>query len=185
MRPECGCKVSLAGSGGPDPEDQRMRAHEVEIGGLRRRTGIGDTPRSRADRRRPEGGADGSRGLLAGKANLGVDLGKIASFATLQARIERTQHRGGALAHVRIALDGNEIAAHRDANVEFLLDTDEVPLMRSGETREQPVIGEFQGHLLLRRTFRSNGTQRLIAFLCAATKLPLRLLGNTASMRTR
>ena len=129
MRAERGGEVGLAGSRRPDPEHQRMRAHEIEIGGLRRRTGIGHTPRRGADRRRSEGGADRSCGLLARKPNLRIDLWQIASFPALEPRIERAQYRRGALAAVGASLDSNEIAAHGDANIEFLFEPDKVPLM--------------------------------------------------------
>src|SRR5690349_1348603 len=163
MRTERGGEIRLAGAGRSDPEHQRMRAHEIEIGGLRRRTGVSDTPRSRAERGRTKRGANRNRSRLAGNTNLGVVLRQVAGFAAFEPRIERAQYRGGALAPVGGALNRDEIAAHRDAHIELLFETNKVFLMRSGEARKQPVVGKFQSHLLLRRALRPDGTQWRIA----------------------
>ena len=99
-----------------------MRAHQIEISRLCRRTRADDARGCRLDGWL----ADIARGLaialMSGKPDFRIDLSGADSVASFRARIERRQNRGGALARFRGAFDGHQVSAHIDAHVDAHID---------------------------------------------------------------
>src|SRR6202012_893698 len=107
-------------------------------------------------------------------ADFSIDLGLGDAFAGFQPGIERAQNGGGALAGRTI--DGNQIAAAVDADIQLLFDPRQMLAMRPGQGAQQLVVVEFQ-----RRARRLLGAQ---ASTLVSARTPCRLLAVPRSIFT-
>src|SRR6202008_1110506 len=161
--------------------------HEVEVRFLRRRARTGDFARRGLDRGRAEFLGRVLIAHLRGKTDFSVHVGGTDVVARFEPRIERAQRGRRRSARVCRALDGEEIAARRDAHAELLFQPHQMAAMRTGERRHQRVAFECERDLLMRA--------RLVGPLAARGQFantfsrvdansPLRLLEWTSAMRT-
>ena len=135
---------------------------------------------------KPLGGGD-IVGLMQRKSYFGVDVGKCHVLTALEPRIQCSQHRGGSLARFRFAFDRDEIAAHRHADAEPLLDPHQMFLVRAPQRGQALIVGKFERHLFAcRRTLRGARGQCITIERACSTKTssPFRLFGRTSVIHT-
>ena len=201
MRAEGGGEIGLAGAGGTDAEDKRVGAHQIEIGGLGRRTRAHDARRSRPDRRHAEISTAADLGCsCAANRDLGIDLRQFQHLLRLRcghrARAGRPRRCSRASGAPSTATRLPRIATRTPS---LLFDAHEILGMRAAQRRQQRVVRKFERDLLpggTLRAFRSGTflTGRRWRAQCAASysavraavpaNSPFSELGNTSAMRT-
>ena len=133
MGGEGGSEIGLAGAGGADAEDQRVGAHQREIGSLHRRTRPGDAARR---------GADGAAACLVGhaaasrlgEADLGIHFRQGNAFARSEPGIERLENRRRPFAVG--AFRRHQIATAGQAHAQHLFQPGEILFMRPAQRRQ-------------------------------------------------
>src|SRR3954451_14805066 len=150
MRTECGGQICLPCSGWTDAEHQRMRSHEIEIRALRRRSRAHGAPRSRLHGRN----AKISIRLwlfVAGEGDFGIHFPRPDILASFEPRVQRSQYGGSTLARLGRSFQRHEVAPRGHSHAKLLLKPDKILLVRTAECGEKRIIGEFEGHLLVRQ----------------------------------